>query len=560
MANLSQERRTRMLAFLDKLRVQNQDDVEQVRAINEIERALNEKKYGLVWEEHTERVDEMLEDHIPVLEEVEERKIVANEDEGYNFLIEGDNLHSLKLLEKTHRGKIDVIYIDPPYNTKNKEFIYNDCMIGEDDAYRHSKWLSFMEKRLRMCVSLLSSEGTIFISIDDNEQAQLKLLCDGIFGESKFVGVFTWVRKKKGSFLNKKIRKMTEYVLCYSNSNSDFKFFGEVAYSNKFQPIVKRTNKENILRFPANSVTTKLKDGIYQAGKYVEGNTGVTFLNDFEVKDGIILTVLDTKARYVWGQEFLDNELLQGTRVELSSKYGFNVLRHNQDEKYKTPSSLINSEVGVGTNEDASQELSNILNVALEDSFTNPKPITLIQFLINMTKELGNRISVLDFFAGSGTTGHAVAALNKEDGGNRKYILCTNNENNICEEVTYKRLQNIQGELPHNLKYLRTDFVQKFSEDEEEPLGNMLVQYIKPLIELEHACDLENSQYRLILDEEEFDEFVAEGNIPEGGKLFIADDIFVSSAQQVALDQKQCDLVRIPEYYYREELVEAGEL
>ena len=112
-----------MLAFLEKLKVQNNDD-ENIRAITEIENALNEKKYGLVWEEHSEKVDEMLEHNIPIFVEEEERKVTANENEAYNFLLEGDNLHSLKLLEKTHKGKIDVIYIDPPYNTGNKDFIY----------------------------------------------------------------------------------------------------------------------------------------------------------------------------------------------------------------------------------------------------------------------------------------------------------------------------------------------------------------------------------------------------------------------------------------------------
>ena len=123
MANLSKIKREKMLAFLEKLKVQNNDD-ENIRAITEIENALNEKKYGLVWEEHSEKVDEMLEHNIPIFVEEEERKVTANENEAYNFLLEGDNLHSLKLLEKTHKGKIDVIYIDPPYNTGNKDFIY----------------------------------------------------------------------------------------------------------------------------------------------------------------------------------------------------------------------------------------------------------------------------------------------------------------------------------------------------------------------------------------------------------------------------------------------------
>lgn len=169
----------------------------------------------------------MLEHNIPIFVEDEERKIRANEDEAYNFLLEGYNLHSLKLLEKTHKGKIDVIYIDPPYNTKNKEFIYDDCMIGEDDGYRHSKWLSFMNNRLEIALSLLSDRGAIFISIDDNEQAELKLLCDSVFMESNFITSF--IRKTKsmpgddGNGLN----IQHEYLLVYAKDKSILKFKGE---------------------------------------------------------------------------------------------------------------------------------------------------------------------------------------------------------------------------------------------------------------------------------------------------------------------------------------------
>ncbi len=175
-----------MLAYLEQLKTLN-DDETLIRAITEIENALTEKKYGLVWEEHSEEVNEMLAHNIPVFIEDGTRKIVANEEESYNFLLEGDNLHSLKLLEKTHKGKIDVIYIDPPYNMGKKDFFYNDSFVEKEDTFLHSKWLSFMEKRLRIAKRLLTNEGIIFISIDKNEGFQLKLLLDEIFGEESFV-------------------------------------------------------------------------------------------------------------------------------------------------------------------------------------------------------------------------------------------------------------------------------------------------------------------------------------------------------------------------------------
>lgn len=132
MPNLSQLKRQRMLEFLNKIKAEHTDD-ESLIAINEIETEITEKKYGLVWEEHEERVDVEMQTKVPVFTEVANRELVSDEELPYNFLLEGDNLHCLKLLEKTHKGKIDLIYIDPPYNTKEKDFIYDDTYIGEDD-------------------------------------------------------------------------------------------------------------------------------------------------------------------------------------------------------------------------------------------------------------------------------------------------------------------------------------------------------------------------------------------------------------------------------------------
>ena len=175
-----------MLDFLETLKKEHTDD-ESIRAFTEIENHIRDKKYGLVWEEHEERVDTMLKDNIPIFTEDADKKITAAEGEPFNFILEGDNLQSLYLLEKTHKGMIDVIYIDPPYNTGKKDFVYNDRIIAKEDTYRHSKWLSFMAKRLKVARNLLTEQGVIFMSIDDNEQANLRLLCDEIFGKDNFV-------------------------------------------------------------------------------------------------------------------------------------------------------------------------------------------------------------------------------------------------------------------------------------------------------------------------------------------------------------------------------------
>lgn len=185
MQNLSQQKRQRMLEFLEQIK-SSSDDEKTVIAINEIENELVEKKYGLVWEQHIEQVDEDIKTNVPVFAEVEDKAILAGVDDSCNFLLEGDTLHSLKLLEKTHAGKIDCIIIDPPYNTGNEDFMYDDSFISTDDNYRHSLWLSFMSERLKIARKLLSQKGFIFICIDDKEASQLKLLCDEVFGEQLY--------------------------------------------------------------------------------------------------------------------------------------------------------------------------------------------------------------------------------------------------------------------------------------------------------------------------------------------------------------------------------------
>lgn len=378
-----------------------------------------------------------------------------------NLIVEGDNLLALKALLPEYAGKVKCIYIDPPYNTgndngTNQGWVYNDNVnspmikewlnkeVGSDDLTKHDKWLCMMTPRLKMLRELLTDNGIIFISIDDYALHILRFLMNEIFGEQNYIYGFTWVRKKKGSFLNKKVRKMTENILVFSKTESQFEFFGEKAYADKWQPIVKRTNTEKELVFNANSVVTTLLDGIYKKGKYEEKETSIEFIEDFEVKDGVVITDLKTKARYVWTQDFLNNEVQNGSQVALSSKYGFNVLRFNQDEKFKAPSSLINSIQNVGTNEDATSEIANLFGTNIGETFDYAKPVSLIKYLLQFHTQQNDLI--LDSFAGSGTTMHAVNELNAADGGNRKCILVQMKEDseaepdkNICQNITRER-------------------------------------------------------------------------------------------------------------------------
>src|SRR3989338_5877367 len=200
----------------------NQTKEKLLAEIGRLKKELKKKKkYGLVWEDKPEDVVEMCKEKLPVLKEVKSKEIITDKDKPTNILIEGDNYHSLSVLNYTHQGKIDVIYIDPPYNTGNKDFKYNDSFVEKDDAFRHSKWLSFMSKRLKLAKNLLKDTGVAFISIDDNEASQLKLLCNEIFGEDNLLDVFYIQVRYAGKSLNEKdnFQKLIEQVFIYAKNN-----------------------------------------------------------------------------------------------------------------------------------------------------------------------------------------------------------------------------------------------------------------------------------------------------------------------------------------------------
>ena len=218
--NISKKKREDLLAKIKEIRTfisaapQDENTGNLLSYLSDLEKDVNGKKYGLIFEEHREEIDEVLDTHTPVL--TEDKDLFIDHGGRMNFLIEGDNLASLKLLEKTHRGTIDLIYIDPPYNTGNKDFVYDDCFVDKNDLFSHSKWLSFMKQRLTIARGLLTKRGAVFISIDDNEQAQLKVLCDEVFGSENFVTCLIWAAGRKND--SKYISVSHEYMLCYVKS------------------------------------------------------------------------------------------------------------------------------------------------------------------------------------------------------------------------------------------------------------------------------------------------------------------------------------------------------
>lgn len=424
------------------------------------------KTYGLVWEDKPEEVEERLRNELPVLVEDNSKAITdSGSDAPNHILIEGDNLEALTTLAYTHAGKIDVIYIDPPYNTGNKDFIYNDDYVDSDNDFKHSMWLSFMSKRLKIAKRLLSDNGVIFISIDENELASLRLLGDEIFLPKNFVGQWNWFKSATPPALSKKVKRTIEYVLCWQSSNNEETFRGVQKVSKSNDPFTKPQNTFKVLTFAANSITCSQPSGIIKAGVYGTEKFPNELLDDIVVVNGKNSNPVRFKNRFIWVQETLDENIRQGLYIELSKKGVLSYKRSNYNRE--VPPNFIDSSVGVDTTENAGRLLLEIFNN--QKLFDYPKPVSLIKYLINFIERKG--LTILDFFAGSGTTLHAVMELNAEDGGRRQCILCTNNENGICENVTYERNKrvingytkpngdHVEGLHGNNLRYYRTDFV-----------------------------------------------------------------------------------------------------
>ena len=369
-----------------------------------------------------------------------------------NKIIHGDNLLALKSLLPLYEGKVKMIYIDPPYNTGNEGWIYNDNVnspqiqkwLGQvvgregEDFSRHDKWLCMMYPRLKLLKKLLADDGAIFISIDDNEQANLKLICDEIFGSQNFVEIFSWKKTETPANLANKTKKSIEYIICYTKNNLPIKFRGLKKNSASNNGLMNQTNAEKILIFPANCVDTSLKNGIYPNGEYGTKSYKIFLLEDTEVKEGYFVKPVKLRGKFKWSQENLDKEIARGTKISIKT-IAFSPSYEKAEYEPEVPSNLIDKTLGVQTNEMASAELKKIFDG--EKVFNFPKPPSLIEYLINFLCDKNS--IVLDSFAGSGTTAHAVINLNKSDGGNRKFILVE--LESYAENITAERVKRVGG-------------------------------------------------------------------------------------------------------------------
>lgn len=539
--NVSKEKREKLLAKIKSIKTfiatapQDENTAQLLSYIASLEKEIKGKKYGLVFEEHREAIDEILETHTPVLSE--DKNLFIDNGGQMNFLIEGDNLASLKLLEKTHKGKIDLIYIDPPYNTLKNEkddFTYDDIRIDKTDTFAHSKWISFMRERLILSHKLLSQNGCIFISIDDHEYANLKLLMDNIFSEKNFLCNIIWNSTKS----------VTNTAVVSVSHTYNLVYFKDINYiiENRTKFRVPETGEG--FANPDNDPRGLWKADPFQVGGWrpnqqydivnpktgiiYKPNKGCSWKNDYEKFKSLL-----ADNRIVFGKN--------GTSGPQRKRFIWEA-----EERGRVVKTIWDD---IETTTNGTQLLKKLFDG--NSPFSNPKPLTLIIRILQLGSSYNS--TILDFFAGSGTTGHAVMKLNAEDGGKRKFILCTNNENNICRDVTYERIKRVidKENYSASLKYYKVDFV-PISDKLYYEYADELLKHIRELVELENGINFNgNADIAIILTEQELDDFTA--NLPAHCKaIYLGHDVLPNEAQERLFKERGIVVNIIPDYYYRE--------
>lgn len=454
---------------------------ELLKIVGKQEAELDSKKYGLAWdrERDPEQVVLDCENNLPILERIIEKEIKTDNSDD-NIFIEGDNYHALTVLNYTHKGKIDFIYIDPPYNTgKKDEWKYNDKYIDENDSYRHAKWLNMMEKRLELAKHLLKEDGVIFVSIGENEVSNLNLLCGKVFRHENFLTIISRISKTasdKGSHF----APSCDYIVCYAKNKANIdtsNFYDEVdedLYTKEDEhgryrddialyqsALDTRPNQRYFIQCsdgsfvipPGESMPEENKEG--SKANPVKGDGVWRWAIDSGFKDKKHLLVFkETK-----NSPLLDQD---GNKAKYNI-YTKSYLEERRDKGVKPRNFLTDKKF---LNRRGSDYLK-----TLGLDFPYSKPKELIDHLMKVT-HISKDAIILDFFAGSGTTGEAVLDYNKEDQSKRKFILCTNNEGQIAEEVCFPRIEKIingyikqnngktkiEG-LGGNLQYYKTDLI-----------------------------------------------------------------------------------------------------
>ncbi len=474
--------------------------------IRELEKFKKQKKYGIVWEDKPEQVALLCKEKLPVLTEEKDKEIITDEEKPMNILIEGDNYHALSVLNYTHKGKIDVIYIDPPYNTGARDWKYNNDYVDINDQWRHSKWLSMMEKRLRLAKNLLKHDGVLICAIDDNEFHHLGCLLEDIFNDWE-IHCITIVHNPRGI------------------QGNNFSYCHEYAYFvfRKGLLVIGDKTRDEILEeefkdHGSESLRTDARNCFYPI--LVKDNKIIGFgdvpNNDYHPesknikrKDGVIevwpIDVKGIERKWVFARQTVE-EIKDKLFVVQKKNGEIDIWRKKDTQKPRT--------VWTGKQYDANTYGSKIVNALIDNNFPFPKSIFNVRDCLECVIKQRKNAIVLDYFAGSGTTGHAVMLLNNEDGGKRKFILCTNNEvgkksekefkekykiddktlkewkdkakkewldwaekYGICSSVCYPRIKAVMKKhkdypditgIKTNLKYFKTDFVDIEPNDENK--------------------------------------------------------------------------------------------
>lgn len=533
--NISKQKREDLLAKIKAIRTyiatapQDENTANLLAYLSELEKDVGAKKYGLVFEEHREEIDEVLSTHTPVL--TEDGSLFIDNGGQLNFLIEGDNLASLQLLEKTHKGKIDLIYIDPPYNTGNNDFGYDDTRVDINDGFRHSKWLSFMKVRLSIARKLLKEDGVIFLAIDDNEQANLKLLCDNIFGEDNFLASIIWQHSIQPKGYAGTFSVHHNYILCYQKTD---------AYVLNSLPRTEEDNKA--YSNPDNDPRGRWRSGDVRNALYRPN-----LIYDIITPSGKIIKPCANGWR--WSKETVEEKIRTGEIIFSEDETRIIRKIYLDTLDGRTPETIWFGK-DVGTTRSAMSEIKEIFG---SSAFGTPKPTGLIERVLRLV-ENKNAIC-LDFFAGSGTTGHAVMKLNAEDGGSRRFILCTNNENNICREVTYERIKRVIDKEGYaaSLKYFKVDYI-PVSERMYYEYADELLAHIRELVELENGINFTgNAEVGIVLTEDELAAFIQNGEaFAKCRKLYMGHNLLPDEEQEKILRSRGIEISIIPDYYYRD--------
>jgi adenine-specific DNA-methyltransferase len=645
MANLSKIRRDRLISYIEKLKQEHTDD-ESIILFNELENALTEKRYGLIFEEHTEEVDDLLRENVPVFTVDPERRICSDPEKSWNFILEGDNLQALYLLEKTHKGKVDCIYIDPPYNTGATDWKYNNDYVGREDDYRHSKWLSMMKSRLLIAKKLLNPQtGVLICTIDEKEYLHLGCLLEELFPEA-YMQMVTIVINPKGSTRGR-FSRVEEYAFfcfmpdAYVSGGTD-PMLGEIQESNEggqprwkgllrsgmgsrredspnlYYPILIDAKNNRIIRAEKTlplgehaDITAKI-DGCEAAwpvrSDYTEGRwmlSSDTF-NEMLAKGYIQLGKYDEK-RKTWGFTYLSKKYQEQIESGELKIVGHTDNGQSVVVEFTTAQERQIRTVWHRTRHDAGAYGSDLVSsvIGRTRAFSYPKSLyAVIDCLSAIVKNKPNAL-ILDFFAGSGTTLHAVHLLNEMYGGNRRCILVTNNEIASEEESRLKKLGYKKGDeeweklgiakfvtwprtvcsitgkkengVPHdsdylvndsegnpipmsrgfvsNVKYFKCDWV---SRETDSYLSEALMEHVKEMIELEHAIEVDGVKTCIVLSEEEADELEASWDSHSAlTRIYISRNVLLTTKQNDLFNTVEMHM--IPDYYFDIELKEVGE-